>query len=169
MGPRGKAQAMKAMKATKPAGHVQAMKAMKAAGPCGNTKPMKTMKVMKAMKAMKVKKAPAPKAKQQPAAKCRSGKSNWQAWRASHEKPQTRAQAVHAEQTDMETEAENTKSTQTPFWIKRLRRARGREDLDQHGFDDMLRDSRPVLHLGTNEAVDCGDRLIYLPVVQRLS
>ena len=81
------------------------------------------------------------------------------------------AVAVHLEQTDVEeTEAEKHKNLpKRHFGIKRLRRARDREDLETHGFDDMVKDSRPVLHLGTNEAVDAGDRLIYLPVVQRLA
>lgn len=131
---------------------MKAMKAMKSAanGRSVRAKETKAKQAMTVKKPMKARAPKAPNVKQKPALKSRSGKSNWQAWRRQENQVEPRVEPIRiqnalAEQSDVEETQPNTKSTQTPFWIKRLRRARDREDLQQHGFDDMLSDSSQPL------------------------
>ena len=97
----------------------KAMKAMKA------MKATKTMKVMKAMKAMKAMKK----------AKTRSGPSGWAKWmtKKRNDKARIREEELtddggKEELTDDGGSMKVSVSTQTPPWIRRLRRARDLED-----------------------------------------
>ncbi|CAE7377150.1 PDE2A [Symbiodinium microadriaticum] len=128
----------------------QAMKAMKA------MKATKTMKVMKAMKAMKAMKK----------AKTRSGPSGWAKWmtKKRNDKARIREEELtddggKEELTDDGGSMKVSVSTQTPPWIRRLRRARDLEDMELVGHDSLVQKSRTVAALGANEAIDFGDRL----------
>ena len=134
----------------RPLSNIEAMKAIKAMKavkkkPAANPRTMKPLKELKVMK---------PKKKTK---KSRSGSSNWAAWRAKNQALAGPAQShLDAEaaakpapagpsqgHVDVEVAGRSSdedlpateKATQTPPWIRRLRRARNLDDLQYAGHD----------------------------------